>query len=309
MSIAVKSELFSQQFAQRGLYMLDPYSFNPGYGGLNNGLSITGNFRRQWSNLEGKPVSEYISAHMPLRNINSGIGVNFNHDAIGASNIVEGSLSYNYILPLPVFLSVGGGIGLSSKRLDGNLLRTPEGNYENGVDHQDPNIPNTKISSNNGIVNLGIVMRAELLELGLSSMQTLSFKANNKEAYYYKPYNHLIFYGSYFYSLEENWKIVPNILLKYDFNSLQTDVDIHLYNKNIFGGVGVRGFNSKSFDAIKLIIGGRITERIMVSYNFESSISEIKTYSGNTHELLLQYRIPTNFIQRPKEKMIYHPRM
>lgn len=57
------------------------------------------------------------------------------------------------------------------------------------------------------------------------------------------------------------------------------------------------------------MVGGRITERILVAYNFESPISELKLYSGNTHELLLQYRIQANIIQREKEKLIYHPRM
>ena len=299
----------AQQFVQQGLYMLDPYSFNPAYGGLNNGLTLTGNFRKQWSDINGKPVSEYLSAHMPLRSINSGVGIMFRHDALGASNIVDGSLSYNYILPTTFFLSVGGGIGLSSKRLDGSQLRTPDGNYESGIDHQDPNIPNVKIGSSNGIINLGAVLRTGMLEIGVSSAQTLGLKLANRDSYYYEPYNHIIMYASYFYSFDENWKIVPSTLIKYDFNTIQSDLDIHIYNKNIFGGVGVRGYNSKSFDAIKLVIGGRISERLMVSYNFESPISGIKTYSGSTHELLLQYRIPTNLIQRPKEKMIYHPRM
>lgn len=299
----------AQQIVQQGLYMLDPYSINPAYGGLNNGLTLTGNFRKQWSSLDGSPVSQYVSAHMPLKSINSGAGVVFRHDALGASNIIDGSFSYNYILPTTFFLSVGGGIGLSSKRLDGSILKTPDGNYENGIDHQDPNIPDGKISSNNGLINLGVLLRLNTLELGISSIQSVGFKLNNAEFYQYRPYHHLTMYASYFYSIDEDWKIVPNALFKYDFNVMQTDLDIHIYNNNLFGGIGARGYNTNSFDAIKLIIGGRISEKLMVSYNFESPISSINTYSGSTHELLLQYRIPTNLIQRTKEKMIYHPRM
>lgn len=298
-----------QQVIQQGLYMLDPYVFNPAYGGLNNGLTITGNFRKQWNDLPGSPSSQYVTAHAPLMLLNSGIGGHFSHDALGASDITSASLSYNIILPTTIFISVGGGLGIQSKVLDGSILRTPDGNYENGVNHNDPNIPNGKSNSTNGIVNLGIVARTGLLEIGLSSLQTTKFGKQNKEQYYYQPSNHIMLYGSYFYTLNESWKIVPNALLKYDLKTLQSELDIHLYNKNLFGGVGIRGYNAASFDAVKVTLGGRITERIMVAYNFESPISSIRTYSGNTHELLLQYRIPTNFIQRPKEKMIYHPRM
>ncbi|MEO5583434.1 MAG: PorP/SprF family type IX secretion system membrane protein [Saprospiraceae bacterium] len=300
-----------QQLAQKGLYMLDPYSFNPAFGGLNNGLTVTGDFRKQWSDIEGRPVSEFVSAHMPLLNLNSGVGVNLIHEGIGASKIIEGSFSYNYILPQtgPLFLSIGGGLGMISRQLDGNILRTPDGNYETSINHNDPNIPTTKISDNNGVINLGLAMRIGLLEMGISSYQTVAFRISNKDNYHYSPAHHFTLYTSYFYTFNENWKIVPNALIKYDMASLQTELDIHLYNKNIFGGVGIRGYNSKSIDAIKIIIGGRITEKIMVAYNYESALSGIKTYSGNSHELLLQYRIPANLIERQKEKLIYHPRM
>mgnify|MGYP003548701211 FL=1 len=84
--------------------MLDPYSFNPAYGGLNNGLTLTGDFRNQWSNLQGKPLGGYFTAHSPLLNLNSGVGFSFSTESIGASNNTEGSFSYNYILPIsPIF--------------------------------------------------------------------------------------------------------------------------------------------------------------------------------------------------------------
>ncbi|MBK7602532.1 MAG: PorP/SprF family type IX secretion system membrane protein [Saprospiraceae bacterium] len=301
---------YAQQLAQKGLYMLDPYSFNPAYGGLNNGLTLTGDFRNQWSNLQGKPLGGYFTAHLPLLNLNSGVGFSFSTESIGASNNTEGSFSYNYILPIsPIFLSIGGGIGLSSRQLDGSILKTPDGQYENNVNHNDPNIPIDKVSANNGVINLGIVIRTGLLEIGLSSYQTVSTGISKNEKYNYKPVDHYLLYASYFYTFNENWKIVPNALIKYEKSALQSDIDIHLYNKNIFGGVGIRGYNSNSLDAIKVMVGGRITERILVAYNFESPISELKLYSGNTHELLLQYRIQANIIQREKEKLIYHPRM
>ena len=311
LTLLFNNKVSGQQLAQKGLYMLDPYSFNPAFGGLNNGLTVTGDFRKQWSNIAGKPVSEFVTAHMPLLNINSGVGLSFIHESIGAGKNIEGSFSYNYILPRtgPVFISVGAGIGLISRQLDGTVLRTPEGTYETVINHNDPDIPDSKLADNNGIINLGVAMRVGLLELGISSYQTLSFGLSKKENYHYNPAHHLTLYTSYFYNFDENWKIVPNVLVKYDLATVQSELDIHLYNKNIFGGVGVRGYNSNSIDAIKIILGGRISEKIMVAYNYESPINGIKTYSGSTHELLFQYRIPTNIIERQKEKLIYHPRM
>lgn len=298
-----------QQMAQYGLYMLDPYSFNPAFGGLNNDLTLTGNFRRQWSEIPGRPSTQYLSAHMPLRELNSGVGLMFTHDELGASKMNAATFSYNYVLPIHFFVSLGGGLGLISRSIDGELLRTPEGNYENTINHNDPNIPVGNSGSTNGILNLGLLTRLNALEIGISAYQTTKFGKRNKDQYYYKPYTHLILYGTYYYEMNENWKLLPSVLIKYDLSTIQSELDIHVYNKNLFGGIGIRGYNKTSVDAIKFILGGRISERIMLSYNFESSISPIKVYSGNTHELLLQYRIKTNFKEREKEKIIYHPRI
>ncbi|KXK18361.1 MAG: PorP/SprF family type IX secretion system membrane protein [Saprospiraceae bacterium] len=309
LTIALAHKVNAQQIAQHGLYMLEPYRYNPAFGGLNNALTITGNFRRQWAELPGRPSTQYISAHMPLRTINSGVGLNFKNDELGATRISAATMSYNYILPLRVFVSVGVGLGLNTSSINGDLLRTPEGNYENGINHNDPNIPAGKSSSTNGTLNLGIVSRINAIELGLSAIQTTSIGKRNSDLYYYKPYTHLILYTAYYYQIDDNWKILPSALLKYDLATIQTELDILAYNKNIFGGIGIRGYDNSSIDAVKVMLGGRITERILVAYNFEGNISKERAYIGNTHELLVQFRIKTNFKTTKREKIIYHPRI
>ncbi|MCO6459881.1 MAG: PorP/SprF family type IX secretion system membrane protein [Saprospiraceae bacterium] len=300
---------YGQQFNQQGLYMLDPYSFNPAYGGLNNSLTITGNFRKQWSEIPGQPTSQYLSFHSPIHSISGGFGGQFTNETIGASRLTGGLATFNYFLPTPFLLSVCGGIGFISRALDATIITTPEGKYENGINHNDPHIPNIPTNSSNGVINLGIFSRFGSFEIGLSSYQTTYLGSSKNDSYHYRPYHHLILYSGYYYSINEDWSLSPTLLLKTDFVSLQSELDIHLYNKNIFGGIGFRGYNKSSIDAVKVIIGGRISERLLVSYNFESAIGAVKKYTGNTHEILLQYRIKTNFIQKPKEKIIYHPRM
>lgn len=305
----IPSMASAQQLIQQGLYMLDPYNINPAYGGLNNSITVTGDFRKQWTEINGRPQSQYITLHAPLHSLNSGIGAQFTHDQLGASKITSGMVSYNYYLPTPILISIGGSIGLTSKKLESDILLTPDGKYEIDINHNDPNIPNISTTSNNGIINLGIFTRINAWEIGLSGYQTTKLGKRNTENYYYQPYRHIILYSGYTYNIDEDWKIAPSLLIKTDIITLQSELDIHVYNNNIFGGIGVRGYNKNSIDAVKLVLGGRLSEHLLLAYNFESSIGNIKTFSGNTHELLLQYRIKTNIIKRPKEKIIYHPRM
>lgn len=303
--------LHGQQFRQQGLYMLDPYQSNPAFGGLNNSLTMTGDFRRQWSELTGAPIGQFVSANMPLYAIQSGVGINLFHETLGASRAISGDVSYNYIFTQfeGFLLSAGVGLGVRSNQIDGSRLRTPDGNYENIINHNDPNIPITNSTANSMVIVSGLALRSANFELGLGSYQTIGATISKEMNYNYAPANHLTLYGSTFLRIIDDWMLSPNLLLKYDFRVLQTEIDVLAYYGNLFGGLGMRGYSGNSSDAFKVILGGRITEKIQVAYNYEMTISGLKSVAGNTHELLIQYRIPASSLTKQREKIIYHPRM
>jgi len=98
--LGMTTQVWAQQPSQYSLYMLNPYGYNTAYAGLDESLSITGVFRKQWVNLPGSPMSFQFNAHMPLEYINSGVGLSVEHDRLGAQFYTHVQGSYNYIIAM-----------------------------------------------------------------------------------------------------------------------------------------------------------------------------------------------------------------
>ena len=60
-------------------------------------LSLAVGYRKQWVSLEGAPENYYLTAHMPLAFINSGLGFQLEHDNIGFYQRSNIKVAYNYI--------------------------------------------------------------------------------------------------------------------------------------------------------------------------------------------------------------------
>ena len=90
--------VWAQQPAQYSLFMLNKYAYNNAYNGLDQSLSITGVFRKQWTTFPGSPLNFNFTAHLPLEMISSGVGFGVEYDALGAYTNITVRGSYSYIL-------------------------------------------------------------------------------------------------------------------------------------------------------------------------------------------------------------------
>ena len=183
--------IYGQQPAQYSLFMMNELRYNPGFAGLEHSLHITAGSRWQWDQLPGAPASQYANVHLPLYFLNGGVGIQIENDELGPLRNLYTGLSYNYQLYVGGgILSFGLGAGVYQRNIDGTLLRTPSGNYENNtaVNHEDTQLPNAIVSGMVPTFQLGIYFQNERLELGLSTI-------NLRE-----PEND---YGSYFCATEK----------------------------------------------------------------------------------------------------------
>ncbi|MEL7020694.1 MAG: PorP/SprF family type IX secretion system membrane protein, partial [Bacteroidota bacterium] len=162
----------AQQSTQYSMYMLNPFAQHPAYAGMDNSLSLTGVFRRQWVDLPGSPSTQQINAHLPLYITSGGVGINLEMDEIGVESSTRVTLAYDYQLALgnTGILSIGVAGGLFQQSFDGAALRTPDGNYEGGtIDHRDDILPTTLQSGQSPIFEAGLFFQNERLEIGLSA--------------------------------------------------------------------------------------------------------------------------------------------
>jgi type IX secretion system PorP/SprF family membrane protein len=79
-------------------YMFNKLAFNPATAGSNDHLSLNLLHRQQWIGIEGAPVTQVISAHMPLSDDRVGVGATIVHDKEGPTEVYNLNAAFAYRL-------------------------------------------------------------------------------------------------------------------------------------------------------------------------------------------------------------------
>ena len=79
-------------------------------------------------------------------------------------------------------------------------------------------------------------------------------------------------------------------------------------NGNVFGGVGLRGYNSSSLDAMSITAGLSLGRHYRLSYSYDIGLSELKRVNEGSHEILLNYNLKKMIGLGNTPKVEYNPR-
>lgn len=301
--------LSGQQPGHYSLYMLNKLAFNPAYAGMDNALSVTGMFRKQWVNLDGSPTTQNLTVHMPFYLAGGGIGLAIENDVLGASRHTSAMLAYNYQLSLGSgYLALGLAAGIAQRGLDGNKLRTPEGIYsEPGViQHNDDLLPIGQESATVPTFDVGIYYQSEWLEIGAAARNITEASADFSTLSITLRRNYFATLDLHF-ELTRSITLHPSVLVRSDLAQTQTDVSLRIqYNDNIFGGASFRGYNSNSIDAVAILAGWKLSDKITLAYAYDLTLSDLNLVSNGSHELMLGYRLNLGGGRPPN--IIYNPR-
>lgn len=309
------TRLFAQQPAQYSMYMLNPFHYHGAYAGLDESVSATGVFRKQWVNFPGSPLGFNFNTHLPLDYLRSGIGISMEHDVVGAYANTFARASYNYIVDFGEIgkLSIGGSFRFMQKSLDGSILRAPDGNYEGGLilGHNDNLIPQTKVSSSAFSADAGIYYKHRNFEAGLSAINltapTLRLDVGTLQEIKYL--RNFLLSASYRWDINNDMSLHPSFLVKTDLIKIQPEYGlIFKYQDNFFGGASFRGYNKNTMDAVVLIAGLQINKNLMLAYSYDISISGLRTYNSGSHEIILNYNLRQPLGKEIPAKVIYNPR-
>ena len=308
--------LWGQQPAQYSLYMLNKFNWNPAYAGLDNSLSMTGVYRDQWTGLDGlpgggSPQSANLSIHAPVYFLGGGMGLNVENDAFGPEKWTSATLAYNYQLNLNSgnVLSLGFSGGVIQREIDGAKLRTPEGNYlDNVFDHNDPILP---IGLETAVVptfNAGVYYQSEAFEAGLSVRHLTEASAEFSTLRLSLVRNYFLMLGGNF-EVGRSFSVHPSILVQSDVTQTQVDFSTLIrYNENVFAGASLRGYNPNSLDAVAIIFGFKLSEKLTLGYAYDLTLSNLNTVSNGSHEIALNYNLNTIIGKGRPPKIIYNPR-
>lgn len=265
---------------------------NPAYAGSAEGVELNLLHRSQYVNVANKAVSsQYFGFSMPIYALKSGIGLTVMNDFIGYSRNTYINFAYSYLHKFNfATLGVGINVGFAQSSLDGTKLRTPEGQYFSGINHNDTKVP---IEIENAItpdfgVGVSLSSKKFYAGVGVNHLYTkLNFPttAINVNRMFYLN-------GGYEFKIGKKVKTTPTLLLQTNFSQIQLQVgNIFSIYDNILTGVALRGYSNRSLDAATFYIGGQY-KGVRLVYSYDVNVSYLRAFNTGSHEISLQYIYP-----------------
>lgn len=306
--VIIPAMVHGQQYPQNSLYLVDKYSINPAYGGLDRSLSANFNYRTQWQDITGNPKSFYFNAHLPLYIINGGVGFSVQNDVVGSIRTTRLNLSYNYVYPITGgVISTGGALGIKQHRINGSELVTPGGIYEPGfISHEDPILSETNMNGVSPDWTIAMFIGQDYFDLGIT-LSNITISSTTFDNFTLDQSKHLSLFGQIPFIIGD-FEVYPSFLLKTNFKSYQSDISCLVKSGNIFGGMSLRGFNEKSLDSFIIIGGLRFNDHYTLSYSYDMGISALRHVSQGSHEININYNLNKRIGIGLPPDIIYNPR-
>ena len=304
--------LTAQQVPQYSLAQMNRFAYNPAYAGLDNSLSITGVYRKQWVDIPGSPATYNVTAHLPLYLTGGGFGIQLESETLGVNEVtyLGGAYTQHLELSRRAILSIGVGAGYYQRSIDGSRLRAQGGVYgtETQIIHNDPILPTTLVNGGVPTFRAGVYLQTENLEVGLSSIhlaeQTVDFND-----FSFQLGRHYLLTATYGLDLTRRVRLEPSVLLKSTGDVHQAEVSVLAhYNENVFGGLGYRGYNAQSQDALVFLLGFKLGQQLNLGYAYDLSMGAFQTVSSGSHEIVVNYNFGRPIGQGRPPKVIYNPR-
>jgi len=241
-----------------------------------------------------------INAHMPVYFIKGGVGLNVDNIELGAEQNTSMTLSYAYHKPIGNIgiLSIGAGGGFYQKTLDGTILRTPDGDYDenNPINHNDLILSEGRETGIVPIFNAGVFYQSEKFEIGASAINLIEPKVNLNTNVNFQLKRHYFFTMAYNWDINSSFSLQPSIMAKSDFVETQLEIStIIKYNDNIFGGLAFRGYSKNTIDATAFLVD-------------DLTLSSYNSVSNGSHEILINYNLNKIIGAGVPPRIIHNPR-
>lgn len=291
-------EVKAQQDMLMTHFMYNKMGVNPGATGIEKGICGTLIYRNQWDKITGAPNSVVFNVQANLdRYINSGVGINFYHDAIGFRRKNNLLIKYSYHLDIAGagVLGMGVGIGFANMSIDPSWI-TPDGNPN------DPYLP-SNYSGINLDLDFGLYWKGrEDYYVGIStthlSQSVIKNKANslmnfNTKRHYYimggKRFNEL-------FGRSREFDLDLNAIVRTDFVKMSFDVAARVFWKDMI----YAGLLYRFSDAVGIMAGVRLDGNnvpglanmpgyFAIGYSYDITINKLASISRGSHEAMLKY--------------------
>ncbi len=277
-------EAQAQQDPHYTQYMYNMNVMNPAYAGSKENLSLGLLYRKQWVDIEGAPSTFTFSGHTPAGK-NVGIGLSVIADQIGPvkEQNVYGDFSYTLQLGGEHKLALGLKAGATFQKIGLFSQISPSLPV--------PTDPGFSEDTSNIYFNLGTGVfyytNKYYIALSVPNMIKANYLDYNGVKYGTET-QHYFLTGGYVFDLNPNLKFKPFAMLKSAFNSPSSlDVSANfLFNERFeIGGT------YRVDDSFGAMVNFAITPSLRIGYAYDNIISEIKTVTPSSHEIILLFDV------------------
>lgn len=290
----------AQQQAQYSQYMNNNYILNPGVAGTEDYIDLKFSYRTQWTGLEGAPRTYYASINSSIgrwRSTNKrtlrdrrrgfhSLGAILYNDVTGPTSRAGayGTYAYNLALTRDIRASLGISGGMQQFSVDGQQLQFYDLN-------------NRAASAASRVFDMtgGLWVYSSDFYVGVSGAQLLGNQLN----FSYGPNQlgegapgnslkrHYFLTGGVRVPLSPDFTLVPSVLVKAVAPApLSVDINAKLkYQDFLWAGLSWRSFDS----AVAMV--GVSYEQYVLGYSYDAGLSELASYHGGSHEILLGLRL------------------
>lgn len=293
--ICLSNSLMAQQEPMYSQYMFNMIQINPAYAG-NRGLSqVIGLYRNQWISLEGAPTTMSLSWDMRSTQNNIGYGLQLYKDQLGVETTTGFKSYYSYRIQ---FENSNLSFGLSAGVLHYNANLTDVETYIGG----DPNFAEN-VNNLLPTAGFGMLYATDKWYAGFSIPALLNSQIYTENfKFELNKYNNYFLTAGYIFEVSEAVKLKPSFLVKATKGSpFQFDLNMNAWIQNNFG-IGV---SYRVDDALVTMFELQIAPDFGIGYAYDYTLSNLKTFSKGTHELMLRYEFGSKRNQKVMSPRYY----
>ncbi|HLP92647.1 MAG TPA: type IX secretion system membrane protein PorP/SprF [Saprospiraceae bacterium] len=315
-AMLVLGQLSAQQDPTLTSYHFNALLFNPAYAGSHEHLTVNLTHRQQWLGLEGAPVTQVLSGHMPLQNDRVGLGLTLMNDQVGPGGATELSGAYAYRIQVGAQkqfkLSVGLQAGLANWRSRLSTVKvadTDDASFNQNLSRWLPNFGAGAYLYNKQFYAGVAVPRLLEYDLSQDNQQAAQINARNVRHWYLTLGGAIPLNG-------EELVFRPNLLLQHagffsktGNNQIGSPTSLNLgasflFRQLFWAGLTYRTALAKnsSTDSANLWLSWSLRNGMRFGAAYDITLSKLRTASSNSFEIMLGYEFDV------KVKQVVSPR-
>ena len=275
--------LHAQQEPLYSQHQFNPLTYNPGYAGSNEALSLQMQLRRQWWGVKGAPQGGMLSADWAGKDGRTGWGIGLNAQRIGLYDRADLHANYAYRMEMgegKLALGIrGGGVWHQNRLTDAVLSDPGDEVYGQNTSFFVPK------------VGVGVYYEQENWNFSFALPTLVSWhpeRAFTQEEEQVFLRRHWYAGTAFVLQIEEGLALKPSLLLKYVKGApVQADLSAQLYFKDLFSlGAGYR-----TGDACIFLLDFFPTEHLRFGYSYDMRVGKPSNFRPSSHEISVGYRL------------------